>query len=92
MTIIMLGELCVIKFQNLSNLCIEYVQKHVQKHQIETVVRTLKYVVLSTVLGLVTKHGLVCINPIPHLNGGQEMSGITTHQERILKVPMTVHI
>ena len=34
----MLGQLCVIKFQNLSNLCIE----HVQKHQIETVVSTLK--------------------------------------------------
>ena len=29
----------VTKFQNLSNLCIE----HVQKHQIETVVSTLKY-------------------------------------------------
>ena len=42
MTIKMLGELCVIKSQNLSNLCIEHVQKHVQKHQIETVVSTLK--------------------------------------------------
>ena len=38
MTIKMLGQLCVIKFQNLSNLCIE----HVQKRQIETVVSTLK--------------------------------------------------
>ena len=36
MTITMLGQLCVIKSQNLSNLCIE----HVQKHQIETVVST----------------------------------------------------
>ena len=35
----MLDELCVIIFQNLSNLCIE----HVQKHQIETVVSTLKW-------------------------------------------------
>ena len=33
----MLGQLCVIKFQNLSNLCIE----HVQKHQIETVESTI---------------------------------------------------
>ena len=40
MTFKMLGELCVIKSQNLSNLCIE----HVQKHQIETVVSTLKWV------------------------------------------------
>ena len=31
----------VIKSQNLSNLCIEHVQKHVQKPQIETVVSTL---------------------------------------------------
>ena len=42
MTTKMLGQLCVTKFQNLSNLCIEHVQKHVQKHQIETVVSTLK--------------------------------------------------
>ena len=42
MTTKMLGQLCVTKFQNLSNLCIEQVQsKHVQKHQIETVVSTL---------------------------------------------------
>ena len=41
MIIKMLGELCVIKSQNLSNLCIEHVQKYVQKHQIETVVSTL---------------------------------------------------
>ena len=36
------NQLCVTKFQKLSNLCIEHVQKHVQKHQIETVVSTLK--------------------------------------------------
>ena len=34
----MLGQLCVTNFQTLSNLCIE----HVQKHQIETVLSTLK--------------------------------------------------
>ena len=38
MTTKMLGQLCVTKFQNLSNLCIELVQKH----QTETVVSTLK--------------------------------------------------
>ena len=39
----MFGQHCVTNFQNFSNLCIEHVQKHVQKHQIETVVSTLKF-------------------------------------------------
>ena len=50
MTIKMLGELCVIKSQNLSNLCNEHVQKHVQKHQIETVVSTLNWVFIGILL------------------------------------------
>ena len=48
----MLGEFCVIKSQNLSNLCIEHVQKHVQKHQIETVVSTLKWIWTDMTTGL----------------------------------------
>ena len=57
MTTKMLGQLRVTKFQNLSNLCIEHVQKHVQKHQTETVVST-----LNIFEPLQYKHKLVLFN------------------------------
>ena len=50
MTTKMLGQLCVNKFQNLSNLCIE----HVQKHETETVVST-----LNTKVGMITGSNIV---------------------------------
>ena len=70
----MLGEFCVIKSQNLSNLCIEHVQKHVQKHQIETVVSTLKwflvYCLMEICCNMWSKKGFkqIVIDPVVEVN------------------------